>query len=209
MRFVILQNTKRGEVDLPIFEYETEEKEAQEGLAVIIEVESHQRNIGKESLFTSEANSFDDLEKDEDLAQAHSASEESGVCTLFSEGTLSLQEGLLHLTYIETIEDEEDAGPTKVSLVFPKGSSSHITVSRSGDMNTVFTVEPNVRQYSTYDTPFGQVDLCVIGRKIENNMEETGGTLELDYAVELRGMITQRTKMTIRVRPESEDVQVQ
>ena len=74
-------------------------------------------------------------------------------------------------------------------------------------MNTVFTVEPNVRQYSTYDTPFGQVDLCVIGKKIENNMEETGGTLELDYAVELRGMITQRTKMTIRVRPESEDMQ--
>jgi len=194
-------------VDLPIFEYETEEKEAQEGLAVIIEVESHQRNMGKESLFTSEADGFDDLEEDDALPHAHSASEESGACTLFSEGTLSLQEGLLHLTYIETIEDEEGAAPTKVSLVFPKGSSSHITVSRSGDMNTVFTVEPNVRQYSTYDTPFGQVDLCVIGRKIENNMEETGGTLELDYAVELRGMITQRTKMTIRVRPESGDVQ--
>lgn len=194
-------------MDLPIFEYETEEKEAQEGLAVIIEVESHQRNMGKESLFTSEADSFDDLEEDDALPHAHSASEESGACTLFSEGTLSLQDGLLHLTYIETIEDEEDAAPTKVSLVFPKGSSSHITVSRSGDMNTVFTVEPNVRQYSTYDTPFGQVDLCVIGRKIENNMEETGGTLELDYAVELRGMITQRTKMTIRVRPESGDVQ--
>lgn len=192
---------------MPIFEYETEEKEAQEGLAVIIEVESHQRNMGKESLFTSEADSFDDLEEDDALPHAHSASEESGACTLFSEGTLSLQDGLLHLTYIETIEDEEDAAPTKVSLVFPKGSSSHITVSRSGDMNTVFTVEPNVRQYSTYDTPFGQVDLCVIGRKIENNMEETGGTLELDYAVELRGMITQRTKMTIRVRPESGDVQ--
>ncbi len=194
-------------MDLPIFEYETEEKEAQEGLAVIIEVESHQRNMGKESLFTSEADGFDDLEEDDALPHAHSASEESGACTLFSEGTLSLQEGLLHLTYIETIEDEEGAAPTKVSLVFPKGSSSHITVSRSGDMNTVFTVEPNVRQYSTYDTPFGQVDLCVIGRKIENNMEETGGTLELDYAVELRGMITQRTKMTIRVRPESGDVQ--
>ncbi len=196
-------------MDLPIFEYETEEKEAQEGLAVIIEVESHQRNMGKESLFTSEADSFDDLEDDDDLPHAHCASEESGACTLFSEGTLSLQDGLLHLTYIETIEEEEGAAPTKVSLVFPKGSSSHITVSRSGDMNTVFTVEPNVRQYSTYDTPFGQVDLCVIGRKIENNMEETGGTLALDYAVELRGMITQRTKMTIRVRPENEDVQAQ
>lgn len=193
-------------MDLPIFEYETEEKEAQEGLAVIIEVESHQHNMGRESLFTSEADSFDDLEEDDALPHAHCASEENSACTLFSEGTLFLQDGLLHLTYIETIEDEEDAAPTKVSLVFPKGSSSHITVSRSGDMNTVFTVEPNVRQYSTYDTPFGQVDLCVIGRKIENNMEETGGTLELDYAVELRGMITQRTKMMIRVRPESGDV---
>ena len=193
---------------LPIFEYETEDKKAQEGLAVIIEVESHQRNMGRESLFSSESDSFDDLEEDDDLPHAHSASEESGVCTLVSEGTLLLQNGLLHLIYIEAIEDEEDAVPTKVSLVFPKGSGSHITVSRSGDMNTVFTVEPNVRQYSTYDTPFGQVDLCVIGKKIENNMEETGGTLELDYAVELRGMITQRTKMTIRVRPESGDVQL-
>ena len=192
---------------MPIFEYEREEEEPQEGLAVIIEVESYQRNMGRESLFSNEAGIFDDLEEDDDLLHAHSASEESGACTLVSEGTLFLQDGLLHLTYIETIENEEDAAPTKVSLVFPKGSGSHITVSRSGDMNTVFTVEPNVRQYSTYDTPFGQVDLCVIGRKIENNMEETGGTLELDYAVELRGMITQRTKMTIRVRPEQGNAQ--
>lgn len=202
----MLRNTERGGVDLPIFEYETEEKEVREGLAVIIEVESYQWNMGRESLFNSEADCFDDPEEDNDLPP-HSVLEENGVCTLVSEGTLSLQDGLLRLTYIETIEDEEDAVSTKVSLVFPKGSDSHITVSRSGDMNTVFTVEPNVRQYSTYDTPFGQVDLCVIGRKIENNMEETGGTLELDYAVELRGMITQRTKMTIRVRPEQRKAQ--
>ncbi len=199
---------------MPIFEYEPKEKEIEEGLAVIIEVESHQRDTGAGSLFDCEADGadagdiMDGSNENINLPHENAEPEENGGCTLVSEGTLSFQDGLMHLTYLETIEDEEGAAPTKVCLVFPKGSSSHITVSRSGDMNTVFTVEPNVRQYSTYDTPFGQVDLCVIGRKIENNMEETGGTLELDYAVELRGMITQRTKMTIRVRPEHKELQV-
>ncbi len=189
---------------MPIFEYETEEKEPCEGLAVIIEVESHQRDIGGESLFSGDTEACDCGDMEE---EATPYGQDGGVYTLVSEGTLSVQDGLMQLTYVETIGEEEDAAPTKVCIAFPKESGSHVTVSRSGDMNTVFSVEPGVRQYSTYETPFGQVDLCVIGKKVENHIGETGGTLRLEYAVELRGMTTQRTKMMIRVRPENRETQ--
>lgn len=209
LRFVITEIKRRAENSLPDYEYETEkEPGAEEGLAVVIEVESLQWDMGNTNLFGSVPSADADEMSDnfegsgEQSAPDESSAEGDGVYTLVSEGTLSRQDGLLQLTYLERIEDEDGAAPTKVCIAFPIGSSSHVTVSRSGEINTVFTVEPNVRQYSTYETPFGQVDLCVIGKKIENGISESGGTMQLDYAVELRGMVTQRTKMTIRVRPE-------
>ena len=54
--------------------------------------------------------------------------------------------------------------------------------------------------YSVYATPFGEIDMCTYGKRVENALSTDGGTLILDYAVELRGLTAQRTKMEVKVK---------
>lgn len=201
---------------MPIFEYESKKNvENMNGTPVVIQIESLQRELeganlfgsptapaqGNENGYLQEDEAFLDTQMPEDFCNE----EGTGMYTLVSRGELSRQGELLQLAYQEELDGEEgvDASvPTQVCLTFSEAVCSPVTVSRSGDMRTVFTVEQGVRQYSTYHTPYGQVDMCIIGKKVENRIGSAGGVLVLDYAVELRGMITQRTKMTIRVKPE-------
>ena len=44
-------------------------------------------------------------------------------------------------------------------------------------------------------------DVCIFTRTVENRIE-TEGTLQMDYAVELRGAQTERTKFQMRVLPD-------
>ncbi len=201
---------------MPIFEYEDKKNaEYMEGRQVIIQVESLQHQLEDATLFGTPASPVQTggdayLQEDEDfldaLLPADFPGEETGKYTLVSRGALSQEGDLLQLTYQEELDVEEGVGaPTQVCLTFSGEECGPVTVSRSGDMRTIFTVEQGVRQYSIYHTPYGQVDMCVIGKKIQNRIGPAGGVLLLDYAVEMRGMITQRTKMTIRVKPEDNE----
>ncbi len=200
---------------MPIFEYENKkntEYSMIDSRRVILQVESVQRQLEDATLFGAPAAPVQEaphawLQEEEDyldtLLPADFLEEETGKYTMVSHGVLSRQGSLLRLTYQEELDVEEDAGaPVQVCLTFSEKECGPVTISRSGDMRTIFTVEQGVRQYSTYHTPYGQVDMCVIGKKIQNRISPAGGVLLLDYAVELQGMITQRTKMTIQVRPE-------
>lgn len=207
---------EKGGEALPIFEYESKKNiENIKGTPVVIQIESLQRELEDANFFGSptapaQVGETDYLQEDEAFLDTQmpgdfSNEEGTGMYTLVSRGELSRQGELLQLTYQEELGAEDGAdtlAPTQVCLTFSDAVCSPVTVSRSGDMRTVFTVEQGARQYSTYHTPYGQIDMCVIGKKVENRIGLSGGVLVLDYAVELRGMITQRTKMTIRVKPE-------
>ena len=184
---------------------------------VIIQIESLQCQLEDATLFGEPAAPIriqtgeDIYLQEEETALDESAvdfpGEEAGQYTLVSRGVLSQMGEQLQLSYQEELDAEAGTGaPTQVCLTFSGEERGPVTVSRNGAMHTIFTVEQGTRQYSTYHTPYGQVDMCVIGKKIQNGIGPDGGELLLDYAVELRGMITQRTKMTIRVRPEKENL---
>ncbi len=195
---------------MPIYEYENKETSADsQGEKVIIEIDSTQRELEDTSLFAcpmlpAEMDVVVSESSDEGvcLEASQDSAETVGQYVIVSEGRLSQEEGMLRLTYLEQLDEEENAPPVQVSLTFPPGDKGPVAVSRTGDMRTVFTIEEGVRQYSVYDTSYGKMDMCVIGRKVENTINFGGGIMRLDYMVELRGMIAQRTKMTIRVRPE-------
>ena len=202
---------RNNEVTLmPIWEYEREEAAA-EGLRVQVTVTSAQSQLGDGNLFgfpdgirsETAARELVDLLLQEDWPE-EDPEDAGGEYHMNCEGTLTEQAGMLELRYEELSPDPGEKF-TAVRLAFPVGMPGPVCVERSGEAQTMFTVEEGRRQYSVYRTPFGSMELCVYGKRIENSMGPEGGELQMDYAIELQGMTAQRTKMKITVRRPPQD----
>ena len=104
------------------------------------------------------------------------------VCISYKESELSGMEG------------------SKTSVSFQKNDPSFLSMLRDGAVKTAMVFQPNERHHSVYQTPIMPFEVCVFTRTVENRIEEDG-TLRMDYAIELRGAQTERTKFLMRVLP--------
>lgn len=54
------------------------------------------------------------------------------------------------------------------------------------------------RRYSgLYDTPFGAIELEVLTNRLENNLTEVGGNLDIDYSISLKGLMEGHNQLSI------------
>ena len=54
------------------------------------------------------------------------------------------------------------------------------------------------RRYSgLYDTPFGAIELEVLTNRLENNLTEGGGNLDIDYRISLKGLMEGHNQLSI------------
>ena len=51
-----------------------------------------------------------------------------------------------------------------------------------------------------YDTPAGSATLSVRARSIKKDFNESGGTLELDYVLDLEHAVVSRNKLRLDIR---------
>lgn len=183
---------------MPIREYETGETETDCGIPVTVKIHSTQRDMTGTGFFGDAVRSGES--PDEILENAEKASQtgEAGVYVLTAGGCLFSDCGGFSLEYEEDGADEDERCKTRIS--FSPCEPKYVTVTRDGAFCTVFAVEEGKRQYSVYKTPFGNLEMCVYAKRVDNRISENGGTLILDYAVELKGMTAQRTKMRVDVK---------
>ena len=116
---------------------------------------------------------------------------------MVTEGSISAENGRIDIKYLE---GAEGLPPWTTSVSFDVNDRGIISIIRSGELSHSFVIEQGNRHNSVYRTPYGPLEMCVRGRKVVNEMTENGGKIALDYTVELRGMIAQRTKMLIEVK---------
>ena len=87
------------------------------------------------------------------------------------------------------------------SLIFGEDRDI-LTMVRSGEMNAAFRFDKkNPRQSCTYETPIMPIEFVVNTRYIHNSVSEAGGAILLDYYLEMRGVNTERNRLTIEVQP--------
>lgn len=117
-----------------------------------------------------------------------------------TDGTLSDNGKRIELSY----EESELCGMagSRTTLLFDKVSPGLITMVRTGTYSTslVFNAADR-RQRCMYDTgilpPF---ELCVLTRKIDNCLSFEGGSLALDYIIEMHGVKTEFNSLLLEVR---------
>ncbi len=132
--------------------------------------------------FEAEPPKKSDIEHLEMTTEAVYHDDGARVCISYKESELSGMEG------------------AKTSVSFQKNDPHFVSMLRDGSVKTAMIFQPGERHHSVYQTAIMPFDVCIFTRTVENRIE-ADGTLQMDYAVELRGAQTERTKFRMRVLP--------
>ncbi len=182
---------------MPVSEYEKDDRESSCGTPVIVKIQSTQRDMTGTGFFGEAVLRGDTPEEILEDAEERNDERADGSYVLTTEGTLRDGDRLF-VSYKEAELSEDGECITEIS--FSHGEPGCVTVTRSGSISSAFVIEGGKRQYSVYKTPYGPLEMCIYARRVDNRLTKNGGTLILDYAVELKGMTAQRTKMRVDVR---------
>ena len=109
--------------------------------------------------------------------------EEPQIVELKTEGTMTLEEGNICLRYDQ--QDESQFGDVTTTLSVREES---VALQRSGGLNSTMIFQLGVKNESLYDMGFGSMKLGVITQIIDNQLGERGGTLYVQYLLELDGV---------------------
>ena len=75
-----------------------------------------------------------------------------------------------------------------------------VTLLREGNINSQMVFEEGRRHLSMYETPYGELSIGVNTRRMRSTLGETGGDLEIDYAIEIDNLLAGQNLFRMNVR---------
>lgn len=100
---------------------------------------------------------------------------------------------VIEVKYIE----DESMDDTETVVRFDPSRPRSALISHAGSVVSTLILEEGVRHITVYETPIMPFEIAVYTKKCRGGFTVDGGTLSLDYLLELRGADLQRTVMTI------------
>ena len=79
-----------------------------------------------------------------------------------------------------------------------------VTLLRMGVVNSQMVFQPGRRHFSMYDTPYGALSIGVNTRRLRTALDERGGEIEVDYAIEIDHAVAGENIFHIDVREKGE-----
>ena len=84
-----------------------------------------------------------------------------------------------------------------------RSDGPRITLLREGTVNSQMVFEEGRRHLSMYETPYGALSVGINTRRVRNTIGESGGDLEIDYAIEIDNLVTGRNHFYMNVRKDT------
>ena len=106
--------------------------------------------------------------------------QEPEVIELITEGSMEYVDGGWRLIY----EESDLTGLAGVTTTFDIHPDK-ISLTRSGKLSSQMIFQEGIRHDSLYQMEFGALMLTVWATKIETRLDETGGTIDLVYGIEI------------------------
>ena len=75
-----------------------------------------------------------------------------------------------------------------------------VTLLRVGEVNAQMVFEPGRRHLALYETPYGALSVGVNTRKMRADLSDRGGSIEIDYAIEIDHALAGQNLFRIHVR---------
>ena len=115
--------------------------------------------------------------------------QEPEVIELITEGSMEHRADAWHISY----EESDLTGLAGVTTTF-QIEPGRIVLTRTGKLNSQMVFRQGIAHDSLYQMEFGALMITVCATKIDAKLDETGGTIDLDYGIEIEhgaaGMIS-------------------
>jgi len=125
--------------------------------------------------------------------------DDMGDIELVTAGRLVLENGNYIISYPES-ELTGLEGATTMLLVQP----GQVTMMRTGEFSTHMVFEQGCKHLSLYETAEGALTVGVSAHRVRAAMTETGGDIEMEYALEIDNVIAGENRINIQVRESPE-----
>lgn len=133
-------------------------------------------------------------------SQSDGSGEDNDV-ELVTDGTYKYENGESTFTYRESPLTGMDGTTTSIT-VSPMG----VVMTREGTLNTRMVFEEGKKHNFVYDTPFGAATMGINTRRIVRDMDEHGGSLEIDYLVDYQQALVGHNFFRFSVREQKDSI---
>ena len=116
------------------------------------------------------------------------------VTELVTAGTLRREQEGYTIAYQET-ELTGLEGTTTLRIEGPR-----VTLLRQGSVNSQMIFEVGRKHLSMYETPYGALAVGIETRRLKNTVDEAGGDLEIDYAIEIDNLLAGKSLFQLNVK---------
>ncbi len=114
-----------------------------------------------------------------------------------SEGRFGIKDGEFFISYDEGQMFEESVD-VKTRIFIKKDKT--VTLERKGSINSKMLIQEGKRNSCFYNTPIGDLVISIFGEKIEYDLTENGGKINLQYTIDSDMKIISRNQVNISVR---------
>lgn len=125
------------------------------------------------------------------------AGEKPETVELMTRGTMTGRNGKFAISYEET-ELTGVAGTTTTFLIL---NPNRVVLSREGAIRSRMVFEEGCKHEALYDLGFGSLLICICASEIAVDLHDDGGTLRIDYTVEVEQALSSHNSYEIRVEP--------
>lgn len=131
--------------------------------------------------------------------KSSSLNDYSDIIETVTDGSIRVERDAFTVSYKE--HEKMGFSNSTTSLSFNPSSPNVITMIRTGDASSAMLFDPSAnRQICSYDTGIMPIELAVNTKNVRNSLTESGGSIFLEYTVEMRGIKTQHTQMEFKVK---------
>ena len=165
---------------------------------VSIHLRSRQQEASNTELFRGIVEAFGD-----EMQLSSSPEEEDVLLEIRTQGELTRDaDGRISLSYDETELTGMEGSTTTVT--FAENAPETVTMLRYGSVTTTLVFEQEQRHICVYETPVMPFEICIYARRVENGLTMDGGSMLLDYLIEIHGAKAERTLFELNVVPTDE-----
>lgn len=114
-------------------------------------------------------------------------------------GIMSEEDGVFTLSYDEP--SGGGMGKTTTVISFHRDTPATVTLDREGEVRSHFVYDEALpRRTYLYETPLMPFEMSIVTKRVVNRLGVRGGTLHLDYKMDMNGSNMERTVLDLLVR---------